>query len=257
MIHTKLTQLLIDAYFQPGIRDLPPRSDRVRKLATAMKVDYKGRKIQTFHWENNGPLVYMAHGWGSRGLRFFYLVDRLYEAGFSVFTFDGVAHGESEGKSTSFIEFTDLNYHLLSKMETPKLLIGHSMGGAALINVAHELKIDVPMVMFAPMFSIAKVVENIKRRSKIPDFVVDQMIRTIEKKVGRKTADLETIDKVGNFQAPALILHDPEDDMTYWENSEALAAAWPNCKLEPAVDCGHSKIIRDQGMADRVLAFMK
>ena len=44
-------------------------------------------------------LVYMAHGWGSRGLRFFYLnrsvttkLDTLY------FTFDGVAHGESDGK---------------------------------------------------------------------------------------------------------------------------------------------------------------
>ena len=199
----------------------------------------------------------MAHGWGSRGMRFFYLVDRLYEAGYSVFTFDGVAHGESDGKSTSFLEFTDLNHHILSKMETPKLLIGHSMGGAALINVAHELKMDVPMVLFAPMFSIAQVIQNIKKRTKLPGFVVDQMIKTIEKKVGRKTSEHETIDKVSDFNAPALILHDPEDDMTYWENSEKLAAAWPNCRLERADDCGHSKIIRDPEMADRVLNFLK
>lgn len=252
-----INKWLIDKLFQPGIRELPPRSKEIREKASAMKVDYRGRKIQTFHWDNGGPLVYMAHGWGSRGLRFFYLIDALYNAGYSVFTFDGVAHGESDGKSTSFIEFTDLNQHLLSKMETPKLLVGHSMGGAALINVAHELKIDVPMALFAPMFSFAKVLENIKKRNKIPNFVLNQLIKSIEKDVGRKAIDLETIDKVPDFNAPSIILHDPEDDMTYWDNSEKLAAAWPNCKLIRADDCGHSRIIRDPEMVEQVLRFLK
>ena len=72
---SKISNWLIDKYFQPGIRVLPPRSSVVRDAAIAMKVDYRGKKIQTYHWDNGGPLVYMAHGWGSRGLRFFYLID--------------------------------------------------------------------------------------------------------------------------------------------------------------------------------------
>ena len=180
------------------------------------KLNYRGRQIQTYYWHNDGPLVYLAHGWGSSGLDFNSMIRPLLESGFLFLPSTELAWATG-GRSTSFIEYVDLNCYLLQLICKPDVMVGHSMGRAALVNASFELSLHTPLVLIAPMFSIAKVLEGVQKRTKLPRMVLKSLIRSFENRFERAVHNLELIDKVPSLTSPGLIIHDVEDDITLFK----------------------------------------
>lgn len=251
-----LIDFITDRIFKPGRRPIKAKVKPLLDRAQMEKLNYRGRQIQTYYWHNDGPLVYLAHGWGSSGLDFNSMIRPLLESGFSVFTFDGVAHGQSEGRSTSFIEYVDLNCYLLQLIRKPDVMVGHSMGGAALVNASFELSLHTPLVLIAPMFSIAKVLEGVQKRTKLPRMVLKSLIRSLENRFERAVHNLELIDKVPSLTSPGLIIHDVEDDITYLKNSKILHENWPNSQLVETTGLGHNRIIKDKKVMKQIIEFI-
>ncbi|KTE36551.1 MULTISPECIES: alpha/beta hydrolase [unclassified Sphingopyxis] len=99
-----------------------------------------GAKLHITHWLPAGrpkAVVLLAHGYAEHAGRYEHVAKRLTYAGYAVYAIDHWGHGRSDGTPgfvPRFTAFTDGLAELLTLVEvnhgdTPRLLLGHSMGG--------------------------------------------------------------------------------------------------------------------------------
>ncbi len=99
-----------------------------------------GAKLHVTRWLPAGPpkaVVLLAHGYAEHAGRYAHVAKRLTGAGYAVYAIDHWGHGRSDGEGgyvPRFSTFTDGMAELLTLVEvnhagTPRLLLGHSMGG--------------------------------------------------------------------------------------------------------------------------------
>lgn len=121
----------------------------MKHLETAYKT-HDGKELYLQAWMADVPKAAMllVHGLGEHSSRYLHLVEKLNEAGVSVFTFDGRGHGKSaKDKPDAFFESAD-DYlkdidALFGKVKSyspglPAFIYGHSMGGG--LVAAYVLK---------------------------------------------------------------------------------------------------------------------
>ena len=99
-----------------------------------------GAKLHVTHWLPEGrprAIVLLAHGYAEHAGRYAHVAKRLTGAGYAVYAVDHWGHGRSDGEGgyvPRFSAFLDGMAELLTLVEinhgdTPRLLLGHSMGG--------------------------------------------------------------------------------------------------------------------------------
>ena len=99
-----------------------------------------GAKLHVTHWlpaSRPRAVVLLAHGYAEHAGRYDHVVKRLTDAGYALYAIDHWGHGRSDGTPgfvPRFSAFTDGMAELLTLVEvnhgdTPRLLLGHSMGG--------------------------------------------------------------------------------------------------------------------------------
>ncbi|GAA0866989.1 alpha/beta hydrolase [Sphingopyxis soli] len=99
-----------------------------------------GAKLHVTHWLPEGrpkAVILLAHGYAEHAGRYEYVAKRLTGAGYAIYAVDHWGHGQSDGEGgfvPRFLAFLDGMSELLTLVEvdhgdTPRLLLGHSMGG--------------------------------------------------------------------------------------------------------------------------------
>lgn len=110
-----------------------------------------GAKLHVTHWLPSGApkaVVLLAHGYAEHAGRYDHVAKRLTDAGYAIYAVDHWGHGKSDGEGgfvPRFSAFLDGMAELLTLVEvnhgdTPRLLLGHSMGGliATLFLIQHQ-----------------------------------------------------------------------------------------------------------------------
>lgn len=99
-----------------------------------------GAKLHVTHWLPDGrprAIILLAHGYAEHAGRYGHVAQRLTGAGYAIYAVDHWGHGASDGEGgyvPRFSAFLDGMAELLTLVEinhgdTPRLLLGHSMGG--------------------------------------------------------------------------------------------------------------------------------
>src|SRR5213078_206895 len=115
----------------------PPRSGGAAAAldlidARASLFEHRGRHIATWRWgERDAPAVLLAHGWGGHAAQMRGFVFALLSAGYRVIGFDQPAHGLSEGRLTSLVDFADVLAAVAERHAPIEAVIAHSLGAAA------------------------------------------------------------------------------------------------------------------------------
>lgn len=110
-----------------------------------------GASLHVTHWLPEArpkAVVLLAHGYAEHAGRYIHVARRLNDAGYAVYAVDHWGHGNSDGEAgfvPRFSAFLDGMTELLTLVEinhadTPRLLLGHSMGGliATLFLIGHQ-----------------------------------------------------------------------------------------------------------------------
>src|SRR5258708_36602147 len=105
-----------------------------RKAFTKYSFDPGLLQIHTYTWGGPGKKVLLMHGWAGTGLGFQTLVEALTRDGFEVVSYDAPAHGESEGKWTTLVQWMQPVDKLLRQKGALYAIFGQRLGdlGAAL-----------------------------------------------------------------------------------------------------------------------------
>jgi len=156
-----------------------------------------------------------------------YILDLMkdtYDMGYSVFTFDLRAHGDSGGKNLglAYEEKKDLKASILflkQEFDVQNIdLYGISYGGTIVISNSNLDESIQGIVVDSPFYDLPELLASeVSSRTFIPEFLAKLLkfgiIRSVDFLYGIKTDDIISgIDSVNEFNSPVLLYHCKDDE---------------------------------------------
>ncbi len=181
--------------------------------------------------------------------------------GIASLRFDFTGLGESEGDfaetnfSTNVADLVSAAEYLSRRFQAPRLMIGHSLGGAAVIRAAEQIPSCVAVATIAAPADTAHVVralqstrEEIERRG-----VAEIKLAGRSFKITRQfMEDLERTrmrESIANLRRALLIFHSPEDPIVGIQNAYQIFEAARNPKSFISLDGADHLLSRRQDSA--------
>ena len=189
------------------------------------------------------PLYQKPHAWAifahcftcSRNLKAFHIIcDHLAQNGIAVLRFDFTGIGDSDGdfSQTNFATDVDdivaINEYMTANYSAPDLLIGHSMGGTAMLKAAERIPSCRSAVTIAAPVDPGYVARHyVSLRQKVIEtgsasITIGGNHFTIGEKFFQDLAYPDDGSYLDSFKKPLLICHSLDDDILSHSHAEQL-----------------------------------
>ncbi len=221
-----------------------------------LSVRVAGERVAAWEWGEGASTTLLVHGWNGNAAQLAPLAEALLTAGERVVLFDHLGHGNSGGRELTLLEMRDAVLAAARAAGGVRAVVAHSLGGAATALALDAGLSAEQVVLLAPAAEMAHYTENIARVFDLPPERAQGMLARIEdflRSRGEKV-DLMSVPAVARrLTTPALLLHDPADREVPFAHGARIAAAWRGAVLEPLPNAGHTKLLRDPRVLQRVL----
>ena len=237
-------------------RRKPRSKNEMKYLATGKQVTFQyERKARTW---GTGPVIWLLHGWESRGSTFYKLIPLLLEKGYQVIAWDGPAHGDSPGDTSNVPGHahalsTDMNENLFAE---PVAILGHSFGGATLAVLSKIHKMPAKVIIVSAPTRILGVFERFKKLIKLGNKATQRFILLSEKHSGYTFEDVSLTNNDISIISDTLIIHDNGDDVIPFEDFEALKDKWQSGQFIATEKLSHRKTIKDPEILKTIVGFI-
>lgn len=225
-------------------------------LASGKQVTFKSqRKARTW---GEGPVIWVLHGWESRGSTFYKLIPLLLEKGYRVVAWDGPAHGDSPGKVSNVVDHPralsiDMNENLFAE---PQAMIGHSFGGAAFAVFSKIHKMPPKTVIVSAPTRIKGVFDRFFNMIQLGEKSQQYFISQSEEKTGYNLSEISLVDNDFSQLGDTLIIHDIGDDVIPYDDFVALKDKWQSGQFITTDNLGHRLTIKDQKILNTIVEFI-
>jgi len=223
----------------------------------------EGRRVVGWQWGDvrTAPIVYLSHGWASRGARLAAFTPPLLAAGYAVVTYDAPGNGASARGMTSMPEYARALMAVAahtSNGRTPHAVIAHSMGcsGTALA-LSWGLEVE-RLAFLAPAADPPSWVAPLVRALELRPEVVERLRARSERRLRVNWDELHVCDIARRLPArpPLMIVHDTQDETVAWNDGSAIAAAWPDSRFVSTEGLGHRGVTQDEAVVRQVVEFV-
>lgn len=208
-------------------------------------------------------LVLLAHGWGASYGPLLQLAEPLAAAGHPVLLFDVQGHGRNAPvPHVTVRHFRDdvmavARYAAERFPERQRVVVGHSLGGAAAVLAAEQgAPVDGVVTVAAPADVLEVTADYLRSKGFPGGFMVLAMRPFWWPRVGGSFRHLVPERKIGGVTQPVLVLHPEHDRRVSRGHAERLGAA---AGIAPCIipDAGHTDVLSHPETVVRVLAFLE
>ena len=230
-----------------------------RELAITETLTIAGKKIVIYKWGANTPgYVLLLHGWSGRGPQLGAFVNPVNRQGLGVISFDAPGHGASEGNKTNIFEIANVVEELIKKYGTPRAIIAHSFGCMVAALAIHKYKLEVPrLVTISCPTDSRYLVAGFAIHFNLNEKVMARFNDRLRKQFGDDLYTQTAADKnLKSKSIKLLVVHDKEDGIVNWRQSEKLAKAVADSRTFYTENLGHQHILRDKEVIERVSDFI-
>jgi pimeloyl-ACP methyl ester carboxylesterase len=245
---------------------LPPARRRIEAGAAPVLAEARKRHLRAgshhfvaWQWGDQAPWVVLLHGWGSHAARFGNFIAPLRAAGFSVIGIDAPAHGQSPGSRSDLLKFRDCLAEVLRTHSPVHAVVGHSLGGGALLTVLAETREHHPekICLFGVPSDMDYILESFAMMLSLREPARASLRRLFEKRFGRSAKDISVATAAPSVRIPVMVVHDDDDNVAPIAQGLAVAAALPQAALVRTRGFGHSGALRDPAIIERVVEFLR
>ncbi|MFC4944090.1 alpha/beta hydrolase [Pseudonocardia sp. GCM10023141] len=224
-------------------------------------LELDGRMLYSTVW-GAGPPVYLVHGWGGRSEQLGGFVAPLVAAGHRVVAFDAPAHGASGpgrfGATSTIPEFASALHAAVLAHGRPHAVIAHSMGATATAFALREGVRPGRLVLLAPMGDPRAMLGAFADQLGLGTRVRAGLERSVQHRIGLPFEAFDVAATAGVVAVPpTLVVHDRGDREVASAESRTIAAAWPGSRLVLTEGLGHRKLLRDAGVLEDVVGFVR
>jgi len=177
--------------------------------------------------------------------------------GIGVLRFDFTGLGQSEGEfadtnfSTNIRDLVDAADYLAREHRPPKILIGHSLGGAAVLAAAKEIESVEAIATIGAPFQPSHVTHLFGERTEEIETKGEAKVDiggrpfTVKRQFLEDVAATNTVAYIGKFRKALLILHSPQDNIVGIENAANIYQAAKHPKSFISLD-GADHLLTDK-----------
>jgi pimeloyl-ACP methyl ester carboxylesterase len=252
------SRLAFRLFLTPPRRKVEPADAPIIAQAERVTLRCGADKFTVWHWGQGAPCVVLLHGWGSHAARFATFVAPLRAAGFSVIGIDAPAHGTSPGRLSDLPRFRDSLAEVLRRHAPVHAVIGHSLGGGAVLTVLAETAEYHPrrICLFGVPSDMDYILGSFAMMLGLKYAARASLRERFAAHFGRSAADISVAAAATAVRMPVLIVHDEEDNVAPIAQGTALAAAIPHAIMWRTRGLGHSGALRDAATIERVVRFL-
>jgi pimeloyl-ACP methyl ester carboxylesterase len=244
-------------FFTPPRSRLTPAMRHELERGRSFGVRVEGHRVAVWSWgPADAPIVYLVHGWGSRGGRFTAFVPPLVTAGFRVIAFDGIGHGASEGQLSSAPQLARVLTALVDDVGPAHAVVAHSLG-AAVATLAMEWGMTVSRAAFiAPNADPVAHTLRWAQRLGLRSDVVARMRASSERRITFSWNGLNVLAMARRRRTPLLVIHDALDQVVPWTEGAAIVDEWAGSRLVTTRGLGHSDVVRAPTVVAQAVRFL-
>jgi pimeloyl-ACP methyl ester carboxylesterase len=203
----------------------------------------------------SGPTVLLLHGWADSAARVCAMAEPLAGQGFRVVAPDLPGHGANAPRETDLIECTSV-LGSLARTENAHAIVAHSLGGVAATRVACDVELEA-LVLLAPAVRLENVVATFREMFGLPEGATAGLRQDIEARFGARVWEDWRVDTFPlPERLPVLLVQSKDDEQIPVADGRLLAAALPNREHVELDGLGHTKLLRDEGVIERVVDFL-
>ena len=215
------------------------------------------KKIRLFKYGYSDKKVMLVHGWSGRGTQLFAFANKLLEMGYMVISFDGPAHGLSEGKKTELTEFIATIKEINKSYGPFEAGIGHSFGSMALLNSNANQNIFKCLATIGSGDLVSDIMKNFMTDLGFRDHSGKKLITYFIKKWKLQVDDFASSSAAKKNDIPVLVVHDITDGDVPVRCALQIRQNLKNGSLLLTSNLGHTKILRDKNVTEKVCYFIK
>ncbi len=246
-------------FFTPFRYAATDKELEVEQVAVKSTLLVDDLKIQAYEWgEISRPYIIVVHGWAGRATQFRKFIPVFNQAGFRVFGFDGPAHGKSEGKRTTIVEFEHVLKKIVEVKGIPAGIIAHSFGGgASIFAIRHGLPVTKLISIASPTMSDEIIRSYLNAiGGSWPTGV--RFKELIQKRYGKPFEEFTASFAIKHISTlDLLLIHDTEDRDVSIRQAQEMVKLYSKAKLITTQGLGHNRILKDDSVITSCLDFIK
>ena len=257
-ISYKLVVNFTDKLFKTPIRfSTPKREEMMWKSAQKKRVKIEGlqKEIDVLSYGYSTKKVLLVHGWSGRSTQLFMVADKLLEKGYMVISFDGPAHGKSEGKESSLPEFITVIQQIHKEFGPFVSAVGHSFGGLTLYNTAKLLNLN-SFVSISSPDKISTILNQFIKNLDLKLKTATKLKQLYNHQLGEDVDNLGASKQAKSLTMPVLVVHDAIDGDVNVSCAINIRQNLKNGSLLITQGLGHTKILRDTITMNRIVNFI-
>lgn len=214
-----------------------------------------GHRIVTWSWGEGRPVL-LIHGWEGRGSQLGAFARSLHGRGHRWIGVDLPAHGDSSGRRTNLLEISDVIRGLIETID-PVAIVAHSFGAAGTTVALRAVPFAGKLVYIAPPEDFNFFTSMFGSMLGISQSLASRMQREIETRLDVDWSKLRGTALAPTMDVPLLIIHDEQDEDVPYRFGHAIATEWPEAKLMTTSGLGHRRILRDDGVIEATIEFIR
>lgn len=235
-----------------------PRERSTYADAKHGRIDSAGRSIKVYEW-GCGPSILLVHCWGGRATQLHALIDTLVASGYRVISFDGPAHGESEGRRTDMFGFAQAVADVAAWAGPLDSVVAHSFGAATTMIAQRHYGLVAERYVLISMFTSCEwFLDAFGQFFSVRSEVIQHMVRGFDRRRGQRVdwSELCMLRILGAVRDPVLLVHDRSDREIPFSHAEQLLQAAASAELHATDGLGHRRILRDPEAVARIRSFI-
>lgn len=218
------------------------------------------KKIRLLEHGKGKKKALLVHGWGSRGTHLGSFAIGLLNEGYTVYSLDGPAHGDSSGKTTDMFDFASSIVEANRFIGNADTIISHSFGAGCTLLATAKLGLPKSNLVLISCFSDAKfITEQFAKFFHISESSIEQMRLHLQKRFNNAwTWECLAPERlIANVAGPVLIIHDTDDLEVPIDHAILLAKKARYSRRHSTSKQGHRKILRDRSAVDAAINFLR
>lgn len=249
------------AFQKVRIKNIRQREKAFYERARQFEIPHDKENLLAYEiGDPKGALVILVHGWESNAGSMSKLAEKLEKEGKRVVLFDLPGHAFYELEYTNLLECKEAMKQVLKYLnpQQPFSIVSHSFGSAVTAFCIRDTEHPVHRMVF---LTGPNKVENIFREfqelTKMGDRAFNKMLARTENLLGEPISNISIQQNLqsGNYQK-LLLIHDKNDKIIPYFNSEEIVNAVENASLEPFENVGHYRMLWNKEIIDRTAQFL-